>query len=59
MPTNQWGDFCSTASQTKSATETYLGTLEIESPKQGVAAQTSAPVLAGVNPKAIAWNNWT
>ena len=38
------------------ATETYLTELEVEGPQRGVAAQTSAPAIAGCS--SVSWNNW-
>ena len=40
-------------------TQQFLSGIGENIPQQGVAAQSTAPAVAGVDPKAIAWNNWT
>jgi hypothetical protein len=46
--------------ESETSTEEFLtDVLEVQSPQSGLPAQTSAPTIAGVDPKAIAWNNWT
>lgn len=40
-------------------TQEFLTGKFSDSTQQGIAVQTSAPVIAGVDPKAIAWNNTT
>jgi hypothetical protein len=46
--------------ETVTSTQNFLqNNLQLESGQQGVPAQTVQPQIAGVDPKAIAWNNAT